>query len=95
MAEAEAADPDGLPIPDEFARREERLAELAAARARSRPAPRNALSTSRRSIRPSGGARGPRGEKTGKKPPINRPKPRPRLPLPTNQTHLIDAPGIF
>jgi hypothetical protein len=38
MAEAEAADqtdvPDGLPIPDELARREERLQRIAAARAK-------------------------------------------------------------
>jgi len=55
MAKAEAADqvdiPDGMSIPDELARREERLSRLAEAGRRSRPAPRNASTGSRQIIR--------------------------------------------
>jgi hypothetical protein len=56
MAQAEAADqadiPDGMSIPDELARREERLSRLAEARAKIAGARRNATSASRRSTRP-------------------------------------------
>ena len=57
LARAEAADQaevvDGMSIPEELARREDRLAKLAQARARSKRAPRNASSGRRLSIAPS------------------------------------------
>src|SRR5208282_4117797 len=63
MAKAEAADaadiPDGMSIPDELARREERLRKLAEARANprveepgGRRGPRNAMRARRRSTKP-------------------------------------------
>ena len=56
-ARAEAADPaevvDGMSIPEELARREDRLSKLAQAAPRSKRAPRNASSGRRLSIAPS------------------------------------------
>src|SRR5437016_13872484 len=57
MAKAEAADkaaiPDGMSIPDELARREARLEQLAVARAKIGARPRNASRGTRPSMRPS------------------------------------------
>src|SRR5271167_2919419 len=56
LAKAEAADkadvPDGMSIPEELERREDRLKKLAEAAPRSRRAPATALPASRRSMKP-------------------------------------------
>ena len=94
MAKAEAADaadiPDGMSIPDELARREERLRKIAEARRRSRRAPRNAMRASRRSMKPNLRRARPRTAATGKKPGGKPPQPPTEGPLPSDQINLTD-----
>ena len=83
MAKAEAADradlPDGLSIPDELARRADRLTKLAAARAKIEARAKERLAHSRRRIRPSWrrARRGPRRPARNRG--ASRPNPRPRV----------------
>ena len=94
MARAEAADqadlPDGMSIPDELARREQRLAEIARARAsiearaKERPAREQAEYEAKMAAREAGAA------KTGKKPSGRPPEPPEAGPGTTDQVNLTD-----
>ena len=88
MAKAEAADaadiPDGLSIPDELARREDRLRQLAEARAKERHAREQAEHEAKLA------ARAARTAATGKKPGGKPPQPPSEGPLPGDQINLTD-----
>src|SRR5271163_4675170 len=88
MAKAEAADaadlPDGMSIPDELARREERLGKIAEARARERHARELAEHEAKMA------ARAAKTAATGKKPGGKAPQPPPEGPLPSDQVNLTD-----
>jgi len=94
MAKAEAADradvPDGMSIPEELARRETRLAEIAKAkavieaRAQERHARERAYYEAKRA------ARAAKTKATGKKPGGRPPAPPAEGPLPTDQVNLTD-----
>lgn len=94
MAQAEAADaadvPDGMSIPEELARREERLAKIAeakakiAARAEERFAHEQAEHEARLALREA------KTEATGRKPGGNPPSPPTPGPRPTDQINLTD-----
>jgi len=93
LAKAEAADqadvPDGMSIPEELARREARLEQLAVARAKIEARPRNASRGTRPSMRPSwrhGKQRPSHGRQASRKPP----EPPVEGPLPTDQINLTD-----
>jgi transposase len=81
MAKAEEADaadvPDGMSIPDELARREERLRKIAEARAKIE-APRNAIRASRRSMKPNLRRARPRPRQRARSPAASRHSRRPR-----------------
>ena len=94
MAKAEAADaadiPDGMSIPDELARREERLAKIAEARAtiEARAKERHAREKAEHEAKMA--AREARIAATGKKPGGKPPAPPVEGPLPTDQVNLTD-----
>jgi len=94
MAKAEAADqvdvPDGMSIPDELARRELRLAEIARARAiiAARAKERHAREQAEYEAKIT--ARAARAAATGKKPRGRPPEPPAEGPGPTGQVNLTD-----
>jgi len=94
MAKAEAADtadvPDGMSIPDELARREERLVKLAEAKAKieARAKEKHAREMAEHEAKMA--ARAARTAATGKKPGGKPPAPPVAGPLPTDQVNLTD-----
>ena len=94
LAKAEAADqsdvPDGMSIPDELARREERLGKIAEARAtiEARAKERHAREKAEHDAKMA--AREARTAATGKKPRGKPPAPPVEGPLPTDQVSLTD-----
>jgi transposase len=94
MARAEAADqadlPDGMSIPDELARREQRLAEIARARAviEARAKERHAREQAEYEAKMA--ARAAKAAETGKKPKGRPPAPPVAEPGPTDQVNLTD-----
>jgi Transposase DDE domain len=94
LARAEAADrsdlPDGLSIPDELARREERLAKLAEARAKIEARARERFERERAEHEAKLAARDAKAAKTGRKPRGKPPQPPVEGPLPTDQINLTD-----
>ena len=94
MAMAEAADradlPDGLSIPDELARREERLAKLAVARAKIEARAKERFEREQAAYQATLAAREARAKKTGKKPGGKPPEPPAAGPRPTDQINLTD-----
>ena len=94
LAKAEAADrsdlPDGLSIPDELARREERLAKLAEARATIEARARERFEREQADHEARLAARDAKAEATGKKPRGKPPQPPVEGPLPTDQVNLTD-----
>ena len=94
MAKAEAADqadvPDGMSIPDELARREQRLAEIARARAiiKARAKERHAREQAEYDAKMA--AREAKAAATGKKPGGRPPAPPVAEPGPTDQVNLTD-----
>jgi transposase len=94
LAKAEAADrsdlPDGLSIPDELARREERLAKLAEARATIEARARERFEREQAEHEAKLAARDAKAEVTGKKPRGKPPQPPIEGPRPTDQVNLTD-----
>jgi transposase len=94
LAKAEAADradlPDGLSIPDELARREERLAKLAEARAKIEARARERFERERAEHEAKLAARDAKAAATGRKPRGRPPQPPTEGPLPTDQINLTD-----
>jgi transposase len=94
LAKAEAADrsdlPDGLSIPEELARREERLAKLAEARATIEARARERFERERAEHEAKLAARGAKAEASGRKPRGKPPRPPTEGPLPTDQVNLTD-----
>ena len=94
MAKAEAADtadvPDGMSIPDELARREDRLRKIAEAKAKieARAQERHAREMAEHEAKMA--ARAARTAATGKKPGGKPPAPPAQGPLPTDQVNLTD-----
>ena len=95
MAKAEAADqadvPDGMSIPEELARREERLAKLAEARAKieARAKERYAREQAEHEAKTRGAGGQDRGD-AARSPAASRPRRRSQGPLPTDQINLTD-----
>ena len=94
LAKAEAADradlPDGLSIPDELARREERLAKLAEARAKIEARAQERFERERAEHRAKLAARDAKAAATGRKPRGKPPQPPVEGPQPTDQVNLTD-----
>jgi hypothetical protein len=94
LAKAEAADrsdlPDGLSIPDELARREERLAKLAEARATIEARARERFEREQAEHQARLAARDAKAAATGRKPRGKPPQPPTEGPLPTDQVNLTD-----
>jgi transposase len=94
LAKAEAADradlPDGLSIPDELGRREERLAKLAEARATIEARARERFEREQAEHEARLAARDAKAEATGKKPRGKPPQPPVEGPRPTDQVNLTD-----
>ena len=94
MARAEAADQadvaDGMSIPDELARREERLAKLAEARAKIEARAKERFEREAAEHSAKLAAREAKTEATGKKPGGKPPKPPVEGPQPTDQINLTD-----
>jgi transposase len=94
LAKAEAADradlPDGLSIPDELGRREERLAKLAEARATIEARARERFEREQAEHEAKLAARDAKAEATGKKPRGKPPQPPVEGPRPTDQVNLTD-----
>ncbi len=94
MAKAEAADradvPDGMSIPDELARREERLSKLAEARAKIEARAKERFAREQAEHEARMAARAAKIEATGKKPGGKPPEPPTEGPLPTDQINLTD-----
>ena len=94
LAKAEAADradlPDGLSIPDELARRQERLAKLAEARATIEARARERFEREQAEHEAKLAARDAKAEATGKKPRGKPPQPPVEGPRPTDQVNLTD-----
>src|ERR1700747_2407173 len=94
LAKAEAADqadlPDGLSIPDELARREDRLAKLAAAQAKIEARAKDRFAHEQAEYQAKLAARQARAEKTGKKPRGKPPEPPAAGPRATDQINLTD-----
>jgi transposase len=94
MAKAEAADqadvPDGMSIPEELARREARLAKLAAARATIEARAKERFEREQAEHRAKLAARDAKTAATGKKPGGKSPQPPVEGPLPTDQVNLTD-----
>src|SRR6202789_3698981 len=95
MAQAEAADqadaPDGMSIPQELARRETRLAEIAKAKAVIEARARERHAREQAEYEEKLAAREARTKATGKKPGGRLPAPPAEGPLPTDQVNLTDA----
>src|SRR3954466_7279746 len=94
LAKAEAADqadlPDGLSIPDELARREERLAKLAEARAKIEARAQERFDREQAEYEARLAARDTKAAATGWKPRGKPPQPPIEGPLPTDQVNLTD-----
>lgn len=95
MAKAEAADqadiPDGMSIPEELARREERLAKIAEARAKIEARAQERFERERAEHDAKMAARAAKTKATGKKPGGFPPQPPAPGPRPTDQINLTDA----
>src|SRR5665213_1663661 len=94
MAKAEAADqtdvPDGMSIPEELARREERLEKLAEARAKMEDRAKARFERERAAHDAKMAQRAAKTAATGKKPSGRVPQPPVEGPLPTDQVNLTD-----
>jgi transposase len=94
MAKAEAADqadrPDGLSIPDELARREDRLRLLAAARAKIEARAKERYGRERAEYEAKLAARAAKAAATGRKPSGRAPAPPVETPRPEDQVNLTD-----
>ena len=94
LAKAEAADradlPDGLSIPDELARREERLAKLAEARAKIEARAQERFEREQADHEARLAARDAKAAATGRKPRGKPPQPPVEGPRPTDQINLTD-----
>jgi transposase len=94
MARAEAADqadaPDGMSLPDELARREMRLAEIARAKARIEARAKERQACEQAAYDEKIAAREAKRKATGKKPGGRRPAPPSEGPLATDQVNLTD-----
>src|SRR5467141_4523581 len=94
MARAESADAaevaDGMSIPDELARREERLAKLAEARAKIEARAKERFEREAAEHRARLAAREAKAEASGKKSGGRPPEPPVAAPLPTDQINLTD-----
>ena len=94
LAKAEAADradlPDGLSIPDELARREDRLAKLADARAKIEARAKERFAREEAEHQAKLAARAAKTAATGKKPRGKPPQPPVEGPRPTDQINLTD-----
>jgi transposase len=94
LAKAEAADrtdlPDGLSIPDELARREQRLQKLAEARATIEARARDRFEREQAEHQAKLAARDAKAAATGKKPAGRPPEPPVEGPRPTDQVNLTD-----
>src|SRR5471030_3115595 len=94
MAKAEAADqadvPDGMSIPEELARREKRLAEIARAKATIEARAKQRHAREQAEYEAKLAARAARTAATGKKPGGRPPAPPVEGPLPTDQVNLTD-----
>jgi transposase len=94
MAKAEAADradlPDGLSIPDELARREDRLAKLAVARTKIEARIKERFEREQAEYQAKLAVREARAKKSGKKPRGRPPNPPAAGPRPTDQINLTD-----
>jgi transposase len=94
MARAEAADeadiPDGMSIPEELARREERLAKLAEARVKLEARAKERFEREKAEHCTKQAAREAKVEETGKKPGGKPPVPPVEGPLPKDQINLTD-----
>jgi transposase len=94
LARAEAADkadvPDGMSIPEELARREERLAKLAEARAKIEARAKERYEREKAEHEAKLAAREAKAKATGKKPRGKPPRPPTEGALPTDQINLTD-----
>ena len=94
LAKAEVADltdvPDGMSIPEELARREERLAKLAAARATLEARAKERFERELAEYQAKLAAREAKAAATGRKPGGKPPQPPVEGPLPTDQVNLTD-----
>ncbi len=94
LAKAEAADqadvPDGMSIPEELARREARLEQLAVARAKIEARAKERLAREEAEYAAKLAAREAKAEATGGKPRGKPPEPPVEGPLPTDQINLTD-----
>jgi transposase len=94
LAKAEAADqadvPDGMSIPEELARRETRLEQLAVARAKIEARAKERLARDEAKYAAKLAAREAKAEATGGKPRGKPPEPPVEGPLPTDQINLTD-----
>jgi len=94
LAKAEAADqadvPDGMSIPEELARREARLEQLAVARAKIEARAKERLAREEAEYAAKLAAREAKAEATGGKPRGTPPEPPVEGPLPTDQINLTD-----
>jgi transposase len=94
MAKAEAADqadgPDGMSIPDELARREDRLRRLAEARAKIEAGAKERYERERAEYEAKLAARAAKAAATGKKPTGRAPAPPVETPRPEDQVNLTD-----
>jgi transposase len=94
LARAEAADqtdiPDGISIPEELARREERLAKLAVARAKIEARAKERFAREMAEHEAKLAAREAKTAATGKKPGGRQPQPPAEGPLPSDQINLTD-----
>jgi transposase len=95
MAKAEAADradlPDGLSVPEELARREQRLAEIARARATIEARAKERHARERAEYEAEMAARAAKAAAAGRKPRGRPPAPPVAGPGPTDQVNLTDA----
>ena len=95
LGKAEAADqaevPDGMSIPEELARREMRLAEIARAKAIIEARAKERHARERAEYEAKMAAREAKQAQTGKKPGRREPQPPVEGPLPSDQVNLTDA----
>ncbi|MGA7802193.1 MAG: IS1182 family transposase [Gammaproteobacteria bacterium] len=94
LAKAEAADqadvPDGMSIPDELARRQDRLAKLAEARAKMEARAKERFQREQAEYEARLAARDAKAAATGRKPGGKAPQPPKEGPLPQDQINLTD-----
>lgn len=94
LAKAEAADqadiPDGMSIPDELARREDRLGKLAEARAKIEARAKQCFEREKAEYDAKMAARAAKSAASGKKPSGRVPAPPVDAPLPSDQVNLTD-----